>query len=91
MRHFLSESVPKLAHRVHQPSTPALLIALTGDPLPSAARLPRTRGVAVPRPWQVARRAQRHRPAARRILTDDNVQRDHGRRDDERLDIRADL
>jgi hypothetical protein len=81
MRHFLSlQSVSQLAHRVHPSPTSTLLVALACVPLPIATRSSRTRLPAVPRSRHIARHAQRDRPAASWIPTDDDVQCDHGPR-----------
>ena len=78
MRHFLALPVSLLPHRVHPPTASAPLVALARDPLAVASRAPRTRPPAVLRSRHVTRQAQRHRSAASRVPTDDDVQRDHG-------------
>lgn len=78
MRHFLALPVSLLPHRVHPPTASAPLVALARGPLAVAPRVPRTRPPAVLRSRHVTRQAQRHRPAASRVPTDDDVQRDHG-------------
>jgi hypothetical protein len=81
MRHFLAPlAVPLLAQRVQPPASPAALVPMARAPLPAPARPPCTCSAAVPCPWHVTRRAQRERPAAPRVPTDDDVQRDHGPR-----------
>jgi hypothetical protein len=78
MRHFLALPVSLLPHRVHPSTASAPLVALARDPLAVASRAPRTRPPAVLRSRHVTRQAQRHHPAASRVPTDDDVQRDHG-------------
>jgi hypothetical protein len=81
MRHFLSPyAVQPLAHRVHPPTSTALLVSLPTHPLPSSSRPPCARPIAAPSSRHIARRAQRHRPATPRVSTEDDVQRDHGPR-----------
>jgi hypothetical protein len=81
MRHFLAPlAVPLLAQRVQPSASPAALVLLARPPLPTPARPPCTCSAAVPRTWHVTRRAQRQRPAASGVPTDDDVQRDHGPR-----------
>jgi hypothetical protein len=81
MRHFLAPlAVPLLAQRVQPPASPAALVPMSRAPLPAPARPPCTCSAAVPRPCHVTPSAQRERPAASGVPTDDDVQRDHGPR-----------
>jgi hypothetical protein len=74
MRHFLSlQPISQLAHRVHPSPASTLLVALACDSLPAAPRSSRAFPAAVPRSRHIARHAQRDRPAASRIPTDDDV------------------
>ena len=81
MRHFLSQqAVSLLAHRVQPPPSEAPLVAPPSFALPRAAGPSRTSPTAIPRSGHVTRRAQRDRPAASRVPTDDDMQCDHGPR-----------
>jgi len=80
MRHFHSQPVSQLAQRMHPSPTLAPLVALACDPLATPAGSSRALPTAVPSSRNVTYRAQRELPAAARIPTGNEVQREHGPR-----------
>ena len=79
MRHVLAPlAVALLAQRVPPSAQPASLVRPRRVTLASATSATRAVGAAVPVPRHIAHRAQRQHPAARRVLANNKLQRDHG-------------